>query len=117
MEEFKRGMNRVIRRKLMEAERPPTSIEQQQKHATNLDRHWRESRKEKERLRGQWELGTTVPKQNNEMQRQQMPWSQVWLRRQEVSQQRAQTGPVPIEGVERTSAIMVCPQQRIEGVQ
>ena len=28
MEEFKRGMNRVIRRKLMEAERPPTSIEQ-----------------------------------------------------------------------------------------
>jgi len=28
MEEFKREMNRAIRRKLMEAERPPTSIEQ-----------------------------------------------------------------------------------------
>ena len=27
MEEFKRGMNRGIRRKLMEAENPPTSIE------------------------------------------------------------------------------------------
>jgi len=28
MEEFKRGMNEAIRRKLMEAEWPPTSIEQ-----------------------------------------------------------------------------------------
>ena len=46
-----------------------------------------------------------------------MLWSQVWLRRQEVPQQRAQTGPVLMEGVERTSAIMVCPQQRIGGVQ
>ena len=39
IEEFKRGMNRIIRRKLMEAERPPTSIEQWYEHATNLDRH------------------------------------------------------------------------------
>ena len=28
IEEFKRGMNGIIRRKLMEAERPPTCIEQ-----------------------------------------------------------------------------------------
>jgi len=28
VEEFKREMSRIIRRKLMEAERPPTSIEQ-----------------------------------------------------------------------------------------
>jgi len=28
IEEFKRGMSRVIRRKLIEAERPPTNIEQ-----------------------------------------------------------------------------------------
>jgi len=28
MEKFKRGMNGVIRRKLMDAERPPRSIEQ-----------------------------------------------------------------------------------------
>ena len=27
VEKFKRGMNRVIRRKLIEIERPPTSIE------------------------------------------------------------------------------------------
>ena len=28
IEEFKRGMNKIIRKKLMETERPPTSIEQ-----------------------------------------------------------------------------------------
>jgi len=32
IEEFKRGMNGVIRRKLMEAERPPTSIKQWYKY-------------------------------------------------------------------------------------
>jgi len=39
VEEFKRGMIRMIRRKLMEAERPLISIEQWYKHATNLNRH------------------------------------------------------------------------------
>ena len=39
IEEFKRGMNRMIRRKLMKVERPPTSIEQWYEHATNLDRY------------------------------------------------------------------------------
>jgi len=43
VEKFKRGMSGAIRRKLMEAERSPTSIKQWYKHATNLDRHWRES--------------------------------------------------------------------------
>jgi len=51
IEEFKRGMNRIIRRKLIEAKRPPTSMEQWYKHATNLDRHWRESRREEEKLK------------------------------------------------------------------
>ena len=37
VEEFKRGMSGAIRRKLMEAKRPPTSIEQWYEHATNLD--------------------------------------------------------------------------------
>jgi len=55
IEEFKRGMNGMIRRKLMEAERLPTSIKQWYECTTNLDRHWRESRKKEERLRGQWE--------------------------------------------------------------
>jgi len=52
IEEFKREMNRMIRRKLMEAERPPTSIEQWYEYATNLDRYWRESRRKEKRLRG-----------------------------------------------------------------
>ena len=63
VEEFKRGMNGVIRRKLMEVERPPTSIEQWYKHATNLDRNWRESRKKEERLRDKKEQGAMIPKQ------------------------------------------------------
>jgi len=43
IEEFKRGMNGVIRRKLIEIERPPRSIDKWYKCTTNLDRHWRES--------------------------------------------------------------------------
>ena len=43
MKEFKKGMNGIIGRKLMEAERPSISIEQWYKYATNLDRHQRES--------------------------------------------------------------------------
>ena len=37
IEEFKRGMNRAIRRKLMEAENQPGSIEQWFRRATALD--------------------------------------------------------------------------------
>ena len=51
VEEFKRGMNRGIRRKLMEAENPPASIEQWYRRVMALDRNWRESRREEERLR------------------------------------------------------------------
>ena len=52
VEEFKRGINRVIRRKLIEAENQPGSIEQWYRMAMALDRNWRESRQEEERLRG-----------------------------------------------------------------
>jgi len=51
IEEFKRGMNGGIWRKLMEAENLPASIEQWYRRATALDRNWRESRREEERLR------------------------------------------------------------------
>ena len=51
VEEFKRGMNEGIRRKLMEAENPLASMEQWYRRATALDRNWRESRREEERLR------------------------------------------------------------------
>ena len=51
IEEFKREMNGMIRRKLMDAERPSTSIEQWYECATNLDRYWRKSRRIEERLK------------------------------------------------------------------
>ena len=57
IEEFKRGMNGGIRRKLMEAENLLASIEQWYRRATALDRNWRESRREEERLRGRKEQG------------------------------------------------------------
>jgi len=58
VEEFKRGMSRAIRRKLMKTERPSTSIEQWYEHTTNLDRHWRKIKREEERMR----TGATSPK-------------------------------------------------------
>ena len=55
MEEFKRGMNGVIRKKLIEAKNQSSSIKQWYRRATALDRNWRESRQEEERLRGKKE--------------------------------------------------------------
>ena len=63
VEKFKRGMNKEIRRKLMEVENPPASIEQWYKRATTLDRNWRESRREEERLRGKKKVGGGIQKQ------------------------------------------------------
>jgi len=90
-------MNRTIRRKLMEAERPPSSIEKWYEHAINLDRHWRESRREQ---------GAMAPKQ----QQQQVLQSQVWQRRQKMPQQRMTIGSALMEGVERMDVVMVCLQ-------
>ena len=70
VEEFKRGMNGAIRRKLMEAENQPDSIEQWFRRVTALDRNWRESRREEKRLRGKKEQGGGAPKQE---QRQNLP--------------------------------------------
>jgi len=61
IEEFKRGINREIRRKLMESENPLTFIEQWYRRATALDRNWRESRRKKERLKKKEVVGG-VPK-------------------------------------------------------
>jgi len=70
IEEFKREINGGIRRKLMEAENPLISIEQWYKRTTALDRNWRESKKEKERLRGKKETTGGALKQE---QKQNMP--------------------------------------------
>jgi len=109
VEEFKRGMNGGIRRKLMEAENPPTSIEQWYRRATALDINWRESRREEERLRRRKETTGGAPKQEQKLN---MPRPLVWQRRQQPPQQ-ATIGPAPMEGVERTNAAIVTPQQRV----
>jgi len=109
IEEFKRGINGGIRRKLIESENPPTSIEQWYRRATALDRNWRESRREEERLKKK-EVGGGVPKQ----ERQSLPQSLVWQRRQ--MPQQAITGPTPIEGVERTNTVVVRESEQGAGV-
>jgi len=47
IEEFKRGLNRAIRRKLAEAEEPPTTIGEWQERVVRLDRNQKQSRAEK----------------------------------------------------------------------
>jgi len=79
VKEFKRGINREIRRKLMEAENLPAFIEQWYRRATALDRNWRESRREEERMRGKKEAARGALKQE---QRQSLPQPLVWQRRQ-----------------------------------
>jgi len=101
IEKFKRGINGGIRRKLTEAENPPTSIEQWYQRAMALDRNWRESRREEERLKKK-EVGGGVVKQ----ERQSLPRPLVWQRRQPLPQQ-ATTGPAPMEGIERTNVVVV----------
>ena len=83
----------------MEAENPPTSIEQWYRRATALDRNWRESRREEERLRKK-EVG------GGKQEKQILPRPLVWQRRQPLPQQ-ATTGPAPMEGIERTNAVVV----------
>ena len=50
IEEFKRELNREIRRKLTEAESPPSLIEEWQERSVRLDRNQRQSRAEKRML-------------------------------------------------------------------
>ena len=66
VKEFKRGMNGGIRRKLMEVENLLTSIENWYRRVTALDRNWRESRREEERLRGKKETGGGGQKQERQ---------------------------------------------------
>ena len=94
----------------MEAENPPTSIEQWYRRAMALDRNWRECRKEEERLRERKE-GGGVQKQ----ERQSLPRPLVWQRRQPLPQQ-VTTGPAPMEGIERINAVVVRGQGQGAGI-
>jgi len=77
-----------------------------------LDRNWRESRREEERVREKKEQGGGALKQE---QRQNLPRPLVWQRRQSLPQQ-ATTGPTPMEGVERTNVVVVREQGQGAGV-
>ena len=79
VEEFKRGINGGIRRKLIEAENLPTSIKNWNRRATVLDRNWKKSRREEKRLRKK-EVGEGTQKQK----RQIMPRPLMWQRRQQL---------------------------------
>jgi len=76
-----------------------------------LDKNWKESRREEERLRKKKESnGASALRSNNpEIQRQLLPRPQVWPRRQEMPQQWVPTESAPIEGVERTNTVMARP--------
>ena len=111
VEEFKRGINGGIRRKLMEAENPPASIEQWYRRAMALDSNWRESRREDKRLRGRKEAMGGAPKQE---QRQSLPRPLVWQRRQ--MPQQATTRPALMEEVERTNVVVVRGQGQGAGI-
>jgi len=50
IKEFKRGLNRAIRRKLAEAEEQPSTIGEWQERAVRLDRNQRQSRAEERML-------------------------------------------------------------------
>ena len=63
MEEFKRRMSGAIRRKLIEAENQLGSIKQWYKKAMALNRNWRESRQEEERLRRRKDQGALKQEQ------------------------------------------------------
>jgi len=64
IEEFKREMNGVISRKLIKTKYSPRSIEQWYERVTNLDRHWRESRREEKRLRNRRKIENQAPRTN-----------------------------------------------------
>jgi len=111
IEEFKQDMNVSIRRKLMEAENQPATIEHWFRRAIALDHNWRESRREEERLKGRKETnGAPAPRLNQQgALGQLLPRPQVWPRRQETPQQWVPTGPAPMEGVERTNTVIATP--------
>jgi len=52
VEKFKRGLNRVVRKRLVEAKSPPTTIMQWQERAVQLDHNMRQSRAEEKILGG-----------------------------------------------------------------
>ena len=108
VEEFKRGINGTICYRLMKIEQQPTLIKQQYNRVVVLDRNWRESKREEERLRRQQEQRPQVLRANiTQVLRQVIIWPQVWPRKQKVFQQQALARSTPMEGVKRTNAAII----------
>ena len=102
-------MNRLIRRKLIKAKRPPRSIEQWYKCATNLNQYWKKGKEEEERLRSKKKGRSQEQKQtgtaNNQGRfRLYLILPQIWPRRQKEQQMPAKL--TLIEEIERTNAIV-----------
>jgi len=75
IEEFKRGLNRAIRRKLAKAEEPPTTIGEWQERVVRLDKNQRQSRTE-EKVLGR---NTARPGENVQPRGRQITWRTVVL--------------------------------------
>ena len=98
IEEFKRGINGVIRHKLMKTEYFPRNIKQWYERVINLNMDWKESRREEEIRKSR-----TKTNYNYKCKR--------WPKRQES--QQVLVKPASIDGVEeRTNAVMVNLQQQ-----
>ena len=65
VEEFKRGINSTICQRLIESEWQPGSIEQWYDRAIALNKNWRESKREEERLRERRDNGVPTLKVNH----------------------------------------------------
>ena len=106
-------MNKVIKKKLIEAKIFLRSIEQWYKRVINLGRYQKESRIKKKRLRERGKTETSIPRQNivtniTGTQRQQLSQSQIWPRKQRI-QQQVPVGPTIIEEIEKINAVIVKP--------
>jgi len=78
-----------------------------------LDRNWKKSRREEERIRERWDNGALAQRQNIRAQEQQLSQPQVWSKRQEQPQQQVLTVSVLMEEVKRTDVVIVCLNQQI----
>jgi len=119
VEEFKRGLSRVIRRRLAEAETPPTTIEQWQERAVQLDHNMRQSRAEKRILGGKGGNAARPAMGNAQQPRGQRPsWNNGTFRRSWVPRGgwQNQRGVMPrLTGGKRGPGAMAVDRGRMGG--
>jgi len=119
VEEFKRGLNRAIRRRLAEAEMPPATITQWQERAVQLDCNMRQSRAE-EKILGSRGGNVICPTIGNAQQPggQQPSWNSGTFRRNWVPRGgwQQQRGVVPrLTGEEKGPGAMAVDREQRGG--